>query len=370
MNFTLILSDAHLAPIFQSERLPYRGSAFAPDAELSRTIDEAVMRAKRHNVPLEVVLAGDVFDLDVPRDGEEARRCCALFDVRTDDGGAYVLKQTLNDHLGVVLALRRALAAGAKVTVIPGNHDAQLGLSGPQAVLQQMVGGDVLFRPWCHLAAGGLVLVEHGHQYDPLCTVNRLVPTARTETTVGTVSSFYAPLLLEADPFVTDPFSDRKKALATLRETVARFGATPLVRCARDLLAASLDRPAPDDTHELAAQAAMDPQLAGLRQALFASKATILEALDITGYAAKVDRAIDHAMTVATDVHGAKVAVVGHTHAPGSRQLSNGATLLNSGSWTPRRAADAPVGTFAWIVTNGRHVVSTDVLAVRRKAWS
>ena len=366
----LVLSDIHLAPILRHERLPYRAPEFAPDVELSAVIDAAIARAAKERAALEIVLNGDVFDLDVAADERDASNFCAHCDVRSNAGAAESLEHVVRDHPSFILALRRALASGARVVVLPGNHDAQLAMPAPRAVLRAAIGKGLVFRSWCYAAAGGLVLVEHGHQYDPLCALSRLIPDGRTEATVGTVSSFYGPLLLRSDPFMTDPFAERRGVIRAIREAIAEHGSAPLLRCARDLFAASIDRPPPDDVRALAALAGLDPELAALRRTHFAPKATIAEVVDAAAgaiaYGREVERATDRAMTCATDVHEADVAVVGHTHAPGSRVLPNGATLLNAGAWTPRRDPDAPVGTYAWVATHGPTVLSADVVAVRR----
>lgn len=376
-KFIMVISDAHLAPILEDDRMPYRGRAFAPDEELSHTIDRAVQIARQAGGALEIVLGGDVFDLDVPATSEEVHLCAHTIDPRTSSGGAAVLGRTLADHPAFTLALRRAIAAGARVVVLPGNHDAQLALSSPREVLRRALDTPpgaraLVFKSWCHITDDGLVLVEHGHQYDPLCRVHRLVlGREAAEETVGTVSSFYAPLLFpHLDPFAVDPFAERRGVVASLKDALRVGGARGLLFCARDLLAATVDRPATTSAAELAAEIDADPQIVGLRQQLFASKATGEEllhaALGSVDYMQSVEAAMLRAMVTATDAHGAKVAVVGHTHAPGQMRLPNGATLLNSGSWTPRRDRQQPVGSFAWIVTNGPHVVDAVVQPVLR----
>ena len=369
-HFTCVISDVHLSPIIEDERMPYRGRAFAPDEELSRTIDRAVQVARQSDGTLEIVLGGDVFDLDVPISCEEIRLCARTIDARSLSGAAAILGRTLADHPAFTLALRRAIAGGARLVVLPGNHDAQLALRSPREVLRRAV-GEVVFRSWCHVTDDDLVLVEHGHQYDPLCRLSCLTPDRRAEDTVGTVSSFYAPILFpDLDPFAIDPFAERRSVVASLKEALQRGGAGGVATCVRDLLSATMDRPVPTPAPELAAEIGVDPQIVGLRQQLFAPKASVEEllhaALGSVDYGQSVEAAMLLAMTTATDVHGVKVAVVGHTHAPGQATLLNGATLLNSGSWTPRRDPQRPVGSYAWIVSNGGHIVDASVQSVFR----
>ena len=383
-HFTMVVSDVHLAPVFRSDRLPFRGPAFQPDAELSRAIDRALEIARRNQGALELVLAGDFFDLDVAQNPWDVENASRTLDVRTAAGAAKALAATLRDHPGVVLALRRALTAGTRVTIVPGNHDAQLAIPAVAAVLRASVEPPptdlrLRLRPWCHITADGAVVVEHGHQYDPLCVVRRLVPHAhgdgpgdlRAEATIGTVSSFYAPLLIPgSDPFAVDPFVERRGMRAILMDALSRGGAA--IHAMRELILASADEPEPDPTPALAAELGVDPQIVGLRRALFADKATARALLDLAqetpgAYGRLVEHATARAMTTATDVHRARVAVVGHTHAPRRSDLPNGAVLLNSGSWTPRRSSGDPVGSFAWIVTSDGHVVDAHVEPVRRE---
>ena len=389
VRYVLVLSDAHLAPLLSSAQMPYRSAAFAPDAALAQTIDRAVARRIREGGALEIVLAGDVFDFDAPLENCETTSCVRSVDVRTAPGAAQALRRILADHPSVLFALRRALAVGARVVILPGNHDAQLVFPEVREVLRgalrdepsaslsarfasPLVATEVVFRSWSHVTADGLVVVEHGHQYDPLCTLSRLLPQdGRTESTVGTVSSFYGPLLFEGgDPFAIDPFAERRSVLRALASSLQRSGPAAILRCTRELMAASADCPSPSAWELLADEMRVGPRSARARHACFASKATVVDLLKAASreydYGPDVEAALQRAMTVATDVHGAKVAVVGHTHAPRQVVLPNGAVMLNSGSWTPRRSPSDPVGTYAWIATDGQRVLSANVEAVRR----
>ena len=355
---TLVVSDVHLAPTFDSDRLPFRSACFSPATYLSQTIDHAVAQARTARGALEIVLAGDVFDFDVPQSAEEAVVGLRLADTTAPQVAADMLHRTLLDHLPFTLALQRARHAGAHVVILPGNHDAQLGFKSTRKTLERAIGPGVIFAPWYYAAAGGAVHVEHGHLYDPLCTVARLCleNTIGTEHTIGTVSSFYAPLLLPGlDPFVTDPFAERR----SFREAMFAQGlpnTRSLLACMKELIVATMQGSASDDARVLAYELGIEPSEVHYRRAFFAPKATASEALDIcrgsVDYGASVEDRTRRAMEAATAMHGAHVAVVGHTHRAGVTPLANGKVLLNSGAWTPRRTSAEPVGSYAWVTTD------------------
>lgn len=392
IRFVLVLSDIHLAPTFESDQLLFRNAAFSPAIYLSQTIDRALEEARAKHATLEIVLNGDVFDFDIAQTAAEAASASRSTvstssstsgppsDVRTEAGATQVLVQILDDHLPFVMALRRALHGGASVVFLPGNHDSQLALPSVQLALRIFIGAEIRFEPWYHLAAEGAVLVEHGHQYDPLCVVSRLLPSGptvtlgrgRVESTVGTVSSFYAPLLLPGmDPYAIDPFAERR----TLREVTAHAMAKggPFLACAGELLIAGTDRPPPDDAEALARTLGVSEELVHYRRQFFAPKATLGQVfaacIGSMDYGRSVQASIERAMMAAISVHGAGIAVVGHTHHPGIVTLPNGRLLLNSGSWTPRRTREEPVGSFSWIeVDDHGHVTNATVKPMERSS--
>ena len=372
----IVLSDVHLAPTFDSDRLPFRSSCFSPAVYLSQTIDHAVEHARKARAGLEIVLAGDVFDFDVPQSAEEAAAGLRLVDTTTPAASADVLHRTLLDHLPFTLALQRAARAGTRVVVLPGNHDAQLGFASVRKYLERAIGPGVTFGHWYCAAADGAVHVEHGHLYDPLCAVARLLldetaeNEANTERTIGTVSSFYAPLLLPGvDPFITDPFAERRTFRAMLAE--ARLQPRAVLECMRELfIATGRSHSRPDDVNVLALALGREPSEIDYLRSFFSPKATATEVLAISAgsvdYGGAVEERTRRAMTAATTLHGASVAVVGHTHRAGATPLANGSMLLNSGAWTPRRTSAEPVGSYAWITTENSRVNSATVEHVYR----
>jgi hypothetical protein len=102
----------------------------------------------------ELVLAGDVFDLSLEPRG-------------TDVGGA--LRDLITRTRELPQALRKQLTAGHPVTLIVGNHDAELlEASARQALLAALeltADSPLSVVPW-FIRRGG-VHIEHGHLYDP-----------------------------------------------------------------------------------------------------------------------------------------------------------------------------------------------------------
>lgn len=77
MRYTLIVSDVHLSTLARGpgESMPYRRRENLPDAQLARIFDRAVLQAAADRAELEIILNGDLFDLDAPpaseTDGED-----------------------------------------------------------------------------------------------------------------------------------------------------------------------------------------------------------------------------------------------------------------------------------------------------------
>ncbi|HEX6271791.1 MAG TPA: metallophosphoesterase [Polyangiaceae bacterium] len=131
----------------------------------------------------ELVLNGDVFNLSL--------------DPRARDPIESVLGM-LAPHDTLRLRLREKLSAGEPVTLVPGNHDADVARSGMRdALLAWLEVGeraplDVV--PW--LVRRGGVHVEHGHVYDPdNAPTHPLVPPAAETEPLGVALTrrFLAP---------------------------------------------------------------------------------------------------------------------------------------------------------------------------------
>ncbi len=132
----LVVSDLHLGP--------------ASPAGTGEALATLLRQYPSH----ELVLLGDIFDLSVEPAGHNPAEAAV---------------RTLRAEAALVIALRERLAQGAPVTVIPGNHDAGLGLAGAARILragiETGVDAPIEIAQWfvrrhdCHL--------EHGHLWDP-----------------------------------------------------------------------------------------------------------------------------------------------------------------------------------------------------------
>jgi UDP-2,3-diacylglucosamine pyrophosphatase LpxH len=183
MRHTVVISDIHLCELERTDGLwmRYRQPPFSPDPDLAAMLD--ALRARVRGDALELVLNGDVFDLDAPRvvGGE------SVFHDQPRNAAHAVptIEGILADHPVFVAALGRILAEGHTVVVIAGNHDVQLNLPEVRAVLtarladaaaaadpalpRAEIEARVVFRAWFHRTADGIV-VEHGNQYDSYCS--------------------------------------------------------------------------------------------------------------------------------------------------------------------------------------------------------
>jgi len=380
---TLVLSDVHLStlsPTGPPHRRP--GAAARTDRALSRVVDEASLRAHAERVPLEVVLAGDVLDVDAPPvDPSEpdlrARRC--------DAGAAAVVDRILRHHPSVVESLRRAaLRGGQRVVILPGNHDSQLNLPAVRDVVRAALAppgwpSSIVFRSWVHMTPDR-VLVEHGHQYDPFCRLTTLLPYLtrepraqramtgeRSELTprsrgsalviqdsVGRALTHHAPSLsADVDPYAVDPIAN-----VSISTILASSAPGDLLPMAEELLTAS--RPVPGDlSHRDVLRAAEEtgllPAMLLRHQGLAAERACgdllARAALGTYAYGPDADARLRDAMRRSAELHRARVVVSGHTHAPFVETDRWGRTLANSGSWTG--GLDGLVGTFLTIDTGG-----------------
>lgn len=378
---TLVVSDVHLAAPAEDER----------DRLLARTIDLAQNAAHADHAHLELVLNGDLFDLDAPPEQRPAD--AATYDACRGPGAPALMRRVLEAHPRVVDVLRRVLVAGNRLVVVPGNHDAQLVLPGVRVVLSDALrtrGNEPLFRSWFHQTPDG-VHVEHGHQYDPLCVMERMYPEERPgaeglgvihrlEDTVGSVGTHHGTAIFsQMNPYAADPLAGvrGRDVLAALRASLMQGEMTRVLGATRDLMlvrrragpgaaAADADRLDALWLDAVARETGAPRGTLGAHRALFAPKA---DASDVAiaatreyDYGADVDARLRAAMGAIARLHGARAVVTGHTHdAWLERHRPTGAWLVNAGSWAPsslepRGRTGAPgeprrevVGTFAHI---------------------
>lgn len=111
---------------------------------------------------------------------------------------ALKLQAVVEHHQGVFRALARFVGAGHELSIVIGNHDAELHWPDVQQVFIDAVAelwgaqrseGDpspdeirerIGFHPWFFHEAG-VVWIEHGHQYDPYCSFEDVLEPAFDE---------------------------------------------------------------------------------------------------------------------------------------------------------------------------------------------
>lgn len=350
-NHTLVLSDVHLCRLISDDApwMRYRQSAYLQDANIAQLIDSAIIRSA--NAPLEVVLNGDVFDLDAPEGSE--------FTSHDETNATALIDGILNDHPLVVAALERVLVAGHRVVVISGNHDAQLIFAGVRNVVRNYI-GSCSFKAWFHRTPDG-IHIEHGHQYDALCTFDSPLPKQRRlEKTIGSVASYFMPLLLNRiNPHASDPFALREQLLSIVKGsmvgplTVPEYAAT-IAKLLREM---ALVQGAPSSSEALCQIASFETgtPIALLRKhaMLFANKVgieTFVSEERWRTYSKDTAAHIDTVMQNIAKIYGSKGIVFGHTHK--AFQSTHGGTFYgNSGFWTPSVDMLSSVhqpGTFIW----------------------
>lgn len=371
MRRVLILSDAHLAPYVQGSGpwLAYRRREESPDRLLASVID----RALQGPAPLDVVLAGDLFDFDAPPD-DSAATAHSYALARSDSGAAIAMTTILVDHAPFFAALGRVLQRGGRVIVLPGNHDAQLAFPSVQRVLRTAFGNapNLILRPWFH--KDGELFIEHGHQYDPLCAMTSLVPKpnargygypSQLEDTVGSVSTHFGQAVFGlSNPYVADPFAQGVTRSPDVRESLGIAIANPShLACAMSALRELMTLDRKSETAATSSFAPMPPHAVLAAQEV-AAPVPVLAAharlaapkADGASLAEAASRAIDYGADVEARqleamrriglLYSSRAVVMGHTHAPFVR-TENGVSLVNSGSWVPASGdPSAPAGTF------------------------
>lgn len=183
----VVLSDLHLWQTTDGDELwmRYRHRRFRPDPQLAMLF--ALLGEHIPPGELELVLNGDIFDFDVPpiHEGQPT----PARSPRREPEAVARLRQILADHTEFLLALARLLLLRHRVIFVIGNHDLPLHFAAVQDLLRQQLlsacrGLDtsfgeseeaalsacIEFHPWFYRSPLG-IHIEHGHQYDPYCSV-------------------------------------------------------------------------------------------------------------------------------------------------------------------------------------------------------
>jgi UDP-2,3-diacylglucosamine pyrophosphatase LpxH len=201
----LILSDVHLGNDLNDLR-PH-GPGFRERRSEQVDVDLANLLAHYARTPpagqrWRLVIAGDFIDfigmailpgdnkLDTEASDEERAHGLG----NASDHGRLKLRLVVNRHRVVFEALAAFIAQGHAVTLVHGNHDVEFHWDGVKQDLKALLvdmavqagsrAGDevfasdfesrIEFAPWFYYAAG-VAYVEHGHQYDTLCSTEHVM---------------------------------------------------------------------------------------------------------------------------------------------------------------------------------------------------
>ncbi len=187
----IVLSDVHLgSDLHGGERK--RSSRI--DRDLVRFV-EHYTREKPAGERWRMIIAGDFIDfigmsipadagaIETPLTDEEREHGLG----NAEDHARLKLRLVIERHVDVFRALAAFVEAGHGVTFVHGNHDLELHwqavrdelreqllrLASPQ-VDRAAFEDRIEHAPWFYYV-GGLVYVEHGHQYDPFCATDHIM---------------------------------------------------------------------------------------------------------------------------------------------------------------------------------------------------
>jgi UDP-2,3-diacylglucosamine pyrophosphatase LpxH len=193
----VILSDVHLGNDLNDH------DAGDDHARRSDKVDVDLAHLLRHYASTppagkrwRLVIAGDFIDfigmailpkghhLDTPPDEEELAHGLG----NAADHGREKLRAVVVRHAVVFEALAAFVAAGHALTIVHGNHDVEFHWDGVKQELRDVLGrlaglagadadafqARIDFAPW-FFHVDGVAYVEHGHQYDTLCSTEHVM---------------------------------------------------------------------------------------------------------------------------------------------------------------------------------------------------
>ena len=187
----IMLSDVHLGSDIIPHLRPWASTSWLLeeneiDARLVSWLDHYAKHLDRDR-PWRLVIAGDFLDLAgvsittptgvlTPPTAEEQRHGLGS----AIDHVLHKVEAIAQRHPSVFRALGRFVGAGNALVMVRGNHDIELYWREAQSVLIDAIlahepgesrlalRARIAIRPW-FFAVDGLLYVEHGHEFDPLC---------------------------------------------------------------------------------------------------------------------------------------------------------------------------------------------------------
>lgn len=180
---TIVISDLHLTDAEPEDPKRkywknFKKARHFIDSDVERFLEH--MKKESGDLPLELVLNGDIFDYDSVMALPEKKifkisRKERLTGLKSnEEKSLFKTKVILDQHHIFVSALKRFIAAGNKVIFVIGNHDIELYWPSVQREIVFRITGSaedesrIVFCDWFYVSQND-TLIEHGHQYDPYC---------------------------------------------------------------------------------------------------------------------------------------------------------------------------------------------------------
>jgi UDP-2,3-diacylglucosamine pyrophosphatase LpxH len=347
-----------------------RSEDFHLDGAFARFVEWRRGAGTEHQRPWRLVILGDFLDftrVELGAAGEDRRR----LDVGTEAALAK-LERIAAGHPKVFAALRSLVDSGTPLQLIPGNHDLELLHPAVQARLRQLLlpafgrpAAAISFQPWI-TGVPGLLYAEHGQQHHDLNNVTELLCWSQQslpELPLGSLLPEYLHALMDAaDPSQVplEPSLGRLAAAARARplrmvaalpahagllralgrhvaERSGRRGerARPAYRretLARHAAAVGLEPSSLVAIDQLAPRSPARMLLRLVRQRLTLARGPGTEGADVRTALRSAAAAV-HKLLAASG-RTVPFYVFGHTHAAECTAVGNGATYLNSGTWS------------------------------------
>ena len=200
----LILSDVHLGNDLNDHARARTPAGGVDPGRRSEKVDTDLASLLRHYAAAppsgkrwRLVIAGDFIDfigmailpkdrtLDTPASDEEREHGLG----NAADHGRLKLQAVAKRHAVVFEALAAFVAHGHALTIVHGNHDVEFHWDGVKQEMRDLLGSlaklggadtpesyqaRIEFNPWFYYV-GGVAYIEHGHQYDTLCSTQHVM---------------------------------------------------------------------------------------------------------------------------------------------------------------------------------------------------
>lgn len=197
----LLLSDVHLGSDIVTHLRPWAATSWLlQEAQVDARLVSMLDHHRTHHQPgrrWRLIFAGDFLDLvgvsltprgptvRTPPNAEELLHGLGS----APDHVVHKLEAIAARHPGVFAALARFVAAGHSLVIVRGNHDIELHWRAAQRALidailahapvdeRHVLAARIEICPWFY-AVEGLLYVEHGHEFDAMCSYgDPLMPT-------------------------------------------------------------------------------------------------------------------------------------------------------------------------------------------------